>query len=117
MSKQKIFHHTFIIGVITAALFATFSVHAEEVVVGQHNKTFVVDGNKVEAITIHVGDTIRFKNEDPFFHNIFSLSDLKTFDLGSFPKGQSKTVTFDKPGMAEVECAIHPEMYMEVTVK
>ena len=63
------------------------------------------------------GDTIRFKNEDPFFHNIFSLSDLKTFDLGSFPKGESKTVTFDKVGTAEVECAIHPEMYMEVTIE
>lgn len=90
---------------------------AGEIIVDQQNKTFKVDGKKVEAITINVGDTIRFKNEDPFFHNIFSLSDLKTFDLGSFPKGQSKTVTFDKPGTAEVECAIHPEMYMEVTIK
>ena len=117
MSKQKIIHHTLMTSVITAALFATFSVHAEELTVDQHNKTVVVDGNKVEAITVHVGDTVRFKNEDPFFHNIFSLSDLKTFDLGSFPKGQSKTVTFDKAGMVEVECAIHPEMYMEVTVK
>jgi len=113
MSKQKLLHTaTFL-----TALFAATTVQAAEITVDQHNKTFVVDGNKVEEITINVGDSIRFRNDDPFFHNIFSLSDLKTFDLGSFPKGEYKTVTFDKAGMAEVECAIHPEMYMEVTVK
>ncbi|HHH47403.1 MAG TPA: methylamine utilization protein [Gammaproteobacteria bacterium] len=102
---------------IATALFTAGAVQAGEVIVDQHNKTFIVEGNKVEAITINVGDTVRFRNDDPFFHNIFSLSDLKTFDLGSFPKGQSKTVTFDKAGMVEVECAIHPEMFMEVTIK
>ncbi|HEB92854.1 MAG TPA: methylamine utilization protein [Gammaproteobacteria bacterium] len=98
-------------------MLAVATAQAAEVTVNQHDKAFVIEGNKVEAVTINVGDTLRFKNDDPFFHNIFSLSDLKTFDLGSFPKGQSKTVTFDKAGMAEVECAIHPEMYIEVTVK
>ena len=112
-SKQKMLHGAFII----AAMLAAATAQAAEITIEQHNKTFVVEGNKVEAITINAGDTLRFRNDDPFFHNIFSLSDLKTFDLGSFPKGQSKTVTFDKAGMAEVECAIHPEMYMEVTVK
>ncbi len=116
MQKQltrKRLHAAFI---LTAMLAAT-TVQAAEVTISQHDKAFVIEGNKVEAITIDVGDTLRFKNDDPFFHNIFSLSDLKTFDLGSFPQGQSKTVTFDKAGMAEVECAIHPEMYIEVTVK
>ena len=97
-------------------MFAT-AAFATEHVVDQQNKSFQLDGKKIEAITVKVGDTIRFKNEDPFFHNIFSLSDLQTFDLGSFPKGQSKTVNFDKAGKMEVECAIHPEMYMEVTVE
>jgi plastocyanin len=105
------------VGFFTMAIGTALSVNAAEYVVDQKNKTFVQNGTKVEALTISVGDTIRFKNEDPFFHNIFSLSDLKTFDLGSFPKGDSKSVTFDKPGVVEVECAIHPEMYMEVTVK
>jgi len=112
-STQKLLHAA--AAIIT--MLAAASVQAAEITVDQHNKTFVVEGNKVEAITISVGDTLRFRNDDPFFHNIFSLSDLKTFDLGSFPKGQSKTVTFDKAGMVEVECAIHPEMYMEVTIK
>ncbi len=112
-SRQKLLR----IAAIATALLAASVAQAAEVVVDQLNKTFVIEGNKVEAISINVGDTLRFRNDDPFFHNIFSLSDLKTFDLGSFPQGQSKTVTFDKAGTVEVECAIHPEMYMEVTVK
>ncbi len=112
-SRQKLLHTA----AIATALLAASVAQAAEVVVDQLNKTFVIEGNKVEAISINVGDTLRFRNDDPFFHNIFSLSDLKTFDLGSFPQGQSKTVTFDKAGTVEVECAIHPEMYMEVTVK
>ena len=90
---------------------------AEEVVVSQTNKTFMMKGVKVENMTIKAGDTISFLNGDPFFHNIFSLSDLKTFDLGSYPKGQSKSVTFDKPGQADIECAIHPQMLLKVEVK
>ncbi|MDH5218253.1 MAG: methylamine utilization protein [Gammaproteobacteria bacterium] len=90
---------------------------AAEHTVQQQNKTFVQNGAAIEKISVKVGDVINFKNEDPFFHNIFSLSPLKTFDLGSYPAGQSKSVTFDKAGMAEVECAIHPQMFLEVEVK
>ena len=69
------------------------------------------------TLTVNVGDSVNFKNEDPFTHNIFSLSDTKTFDLGSYPQGQSKKVTFDKPGIVEVECAIHPDMKLTIEVK
>ena len=110
----KHLHRTALLGL--SMIFAT-TAFAAEYVVDQQSKSFRMDGHKVEAITISAGDSIRFKNEDSFFHNIFSLSDLKIFDLGSFLKGQSKTVNFDQPGKVEVECAIHPEMYMEVTVK
>ncbi len=68
-------------------------------------------------LSIKVGDSVSFKNEDPFSHNIFSLSDAKTFDLGSYPQGQSKKVIFDQPGTVEIECAIHPEMKLIVEVK
>ena len=53
----------------------------------------------------------------PISMNIFSLSDTKTFDLGSYPQGQSKKVVFDKPGTVEIECAIHPDMKLVVEVK
>jgi plastocyanin len=90
---------------------------AGDLTLTQSDKSFKLNDNKVETLSINAGDTIHFKNEDPFFHNIFSLSDLKTFDLGSYPAGESKSVTFDEPGEAEVECAIHPEMLIVIEVK
>ena len=84
---------------------------AQEFTVDQQDKRF-----SVGSLTVKVGDQVRFLNNDPFFHNIFSLSDVKTFDLGSYPKGQSRTVTFNNPGKVEIECAIHPEMKLIVEV-
>lgn len=80
--------------------------------VEQKDKSFVP--NKV---TVKVGDKVNFANADPFFHNVFSLSDVIMFDLGSYPKGESKEVVFDQPGEVEVECAIHPDMKMTVIVE
>jgi plastocyanin len=98
-------------------LFATglsiaSAVQAAEFEVIQKDKKF-----NQKSLAVKVGDAISFKNEDPFVHNIFSLSDTKTFDLGSYPQGQSKKVSFDKPGTVEIECSIHPEMKMLVEVK
>ena len=103
--------------IIVSIVLVPSIVQAEEVTVTQTNKTFMMNGVKVEKLTIKAGDTIRFLNGDPWFHNIFSLSDLKTFDLGSYPKGQSKSVTFEKPGQADIECAIHPSMLLKLEVK
>jgi plastocyanin len=85
---------------------------AKEVEVTQKNRKF-----GPAKLVVKVGETVSFKNEDPFFHNVYSLSDAKTFDLGSYPQGQAKNVTFDKPGTAEVECAIHPEMKLDIKVE
>jgi plastocyanin len=99
-----------------AALFAAAALSAgagaKDFEVLQKDKKF-----SQSAMTVKVGDTVSFKNEDPFAHNVFSLSDVKTFDLGSYPKGQAKSVTFDKPGTVEIECAIHPDMKVVVEVK
>lgn len=84
---------------------------AENYVVEQVDKQFSMD-----KISVKVGDSIDFLNADPFFHNVFSLSDAQMFDLGSYPKGESKQVVFDTVGEVEVECAIHPDMLMTVTV-
>lgn len=100
--------------VLAVGVFSTAM--AAEIVVDQKNKTFVKSGKKVEKLKVKVGDTISFKNQDPFFHNIFSLSDIKTFDLGSYPTGQAKSVTMDKAGISEIECAIHPHMFLTVEV-
>jgi plastocyanin len=89
----------------------------QEFLVEQKDKAFVHKGARVANIKVKVGDVIEFKNLDPYFHNVFSLSDVKIFDLGSYPQGHSKSVKFDKRGKVEVECAIHPEMHMIVEVE
>jgi plastocyanin len=93
-----------IAGVVPAA-------QAAEHTVEQKDKKF-----SKPKLAVKVGDSISFKNADPFFHNVFSISDAKSFDLGSYPQGQVKSVTFDKPGTVEVECAVHPSMNMVVEV-
>lgn len=54
--------------------------------------------------------TVRFPNEDKFFHNVFSYSKPKRFDLGRYPKGEAKSVTFDEAGGVTVLCEIHKWM-------
>jgi len=98
-------------------LLGTAIAHAEEYTIGQKNKLFILDGKVVDTITVKQGDTINFMNDDPWFHNIYSLSKTKTFDLGSYPQGESRAVTFDKKGVMEIECAIHPDMHLKVIVK
>jgi plastocyanin len=95
-----------------AAIVLAGSAAAKDYEISQKEKKF-----SQATLTVKVGDVVNFKNDDTFAHNIFSLSDIKTFDLGSYPKGQSKPVTFDKPGVVEIECAIHPDMKVVVDVK
>jgi plastocyanin len=85
---------------------------SQEHVVTQKNKAF-----SSKKLTVKVGDTVKFVNEDSFAHNVFSLSAAKSFDLGSFGNGGSKSVTFDKAGKVEIECAVHPDMRLDVEVK
>ncbi len=103
--------------IVTAIALVPAIAQAQEFTVSQADKTFKMSGAKVEKLTVKAGDSIKFLNEDPFFHNIFSLSDLKTFDLGSYPKGEFKSVTFEKAGQADIECAIHPGMLLKLEVK
>lgn len=62
------------------------------------------------------GSTVRFPNDDDVFHNVFSLSTARTFDLGRYPKGNAKSVTFDRAGVVQVFCHIHSDMSAVVLV-
>ena len=42
------------------------------------------------VVAVSAGSEVAFPNEDPFFHNVFSLSRPATFDLGRFPPGSSR---------------------------
>lgn len=80
--------------------------------VDQINKQF-----SISKLTIKAGDTVVFKNSDKVQHNVFSLSDVQSFDLGSYPQGESRSVVFGKPGIVDIECSIHPDMVMTIEVK
>jgi len=84
---------------------------AGDQVVGQAKKAFTVG-----VVKAKVGDTVTFRNDDEFAHNVFSLSDAQSFDLGSYKKGETRTLKLATPGTIEVECAIHPEMKMKIEV-
>ncbi|MFP5230224.1 MAG: hypothetical protein ACLGXA_21620 [Acidobacteriota bacterium] len=71
----------------------------------QKNRTFIP-----HLQVIPVGSVVQFPNQDPFFHNVFSLYDGKRFDLGLYEAGTSKSVTFSRKGVSYIFCNIHPEM-------
>ena len=62
------------------------------------------------VLVIQSGTTVGFPNRDPVYHNVFSVSPSKRFDLGKYAKGQSRSVRFDKSGLVQVFCDIHSDM-------
>ena len=62
------------------------------------------------VVPVRRGSTVEFPNDDPVFHNVFSLSTAKAFDLGRYPRGASKSLTFDRAGVVQVFCHIHADM-------
>jgi plastocyanin len=68
------------------------------------------------VVVVSRGTEVAFPNDDPFFHNVFSYSRPKRFDLGRYPRGESKSVTFDSPGIVKVFCEIHDWMRSAVVV-
>jgi plastocyanin len=72
----------------------------------QHkNKTFLP-----HVIAVPAGSTVTFPNDDPIFHNAFSLSQPQPFDMGLYRAGASKQQVFARPGVYHVFCNIHPQM-------
>ena len=68
------------------------------------------------VLIVPVGTTVQFPNRDPFFHNVFSYSSNARFDLGRYPRGESKEVTFDEAGVVKVYCEVHESMRAAVVV-
>ena len=71
----------------------------------QKNKTFIP-----HLLVVPVGSSVAFPNEDPFFHNVFSLFDGKRFDLGLYESGSTRSVIFSRKGVSYIFCNIHSEM-------
>ncbi|HEY2434593.1 MAG TPA: hypothetical protein VGI12_18110 [Vicinamibacterales bacterium] len=79
--------------------------------IAQENETFVP-----HVVAITSGSTVEFPNGDPFFHDVFSLSRGGSFDLGSYPKGRSKSERFPRPGLIKVYCHLHSHMTASIMV-
>jgi plastocyanin len=77
----------------------------------QRNRRF-----EPETVIIPVGSTVSFPNSDPIFHNVFSLSKPRAFDLGYYPAGQTRKLQFDKPGVIQVFCHLHPNMSAAIVI-
>ena len=76
-----------------------------KVVLDQRNLRF-----SPHVLAVRVGTTVEFPNRDRVFHNVFSFHDGKRFDLGMYPVGAVKNVTFGEPGLSRIFCNIHPNM-------
>ena len=74
-------------------------------VMDQRNETFVP-----HLLAITTGTIVDFPNSDRIYHNVFSLSKTKSFDLGRYAAGRSQAVRFDRPGIVRVFCDIHSHM-------
>lgn len=94
-----------------AAESALAAIPAPRPKLAQKDESFVP-----RVVPVAVGTTVDFPNLDPIYHNVFSLSPVKRFDLGKYPRGQSKAVLFNRPGLVNVFCDIHSEMAAFVLV-
>jgi plastocyanin len=81
------------------------------VAIRQRNESFTP---RVVAVT--VGSEVEFPNDDPIYHNVFSLSRARNFNLGRYPRGDTRRVRFDRPGVVKVFCEIHSHMSATVMV-
>jgi plastocyanin len=80
-------------------------------VVTQRNKTFIP-----HVLVVPVGTKVSFRNEDPIFHNVFSLSKPNDFDTGLYKQGASYVQTFRHAGVVQILCNIHSSMLGVVVV-
>lgn len=68
------------------------------------------------VLVVPVGTKVAFRNDDPIFHNIFSLSKPNGFDTGLYKQGATYTETFRHPGVVQLLCNIHASMFGFVVV-
>ena len=85
-----------------AAFDARDEPHAQ---MDQRNEAFVP-----HVLAIVAGTTVDFPNDDRTYHNVFSLSKTRSFNLGRYATGHSKSIRFDRPGIVRVFCDIHSHM-------
>ncbi len=79
--------------------------HAKHRIIEQRDRQFAP-----RVMVVPVGSTVTFPNFDPVFHNVFSLSPSRSFDLGIYKDGETREIQFNKEGVIEVGCNLHANM-------
>ncbi len=87
------------------------STSSSRVILDQRNLMFYP-----HVLAIQQGTTVVFPNNDDVYHNVFSYSRPRQFDLGRYPEGQFRTVTFNTPGVVRIYCDIHAHMNATILV-
>jgi plastocyanin len=90
---------------------ATGSFKPTTIAMDQVNKEFIP-----HVLAVLKGTTVRFLNSDPYFHNVFSNSKVKTFNVSQAKKGDFSEMTFDKVGIVPIRCHIHANMKAYVVI-
>jgi plastocyanin len=88
-----------------------FKPRTEKLAIEQKNRQF-----SPLALAVLAGETVEFPNRDEEYHNVFSRSSAKEIELGRYGTNESKSVTFDKPGVVRLRCEIHSHMHAVVVV-
>jgi plastocyanin len=85
---------------------------AADFTVVQQNQQF-----SVPQLQVRVGDRVTFFNHDTVTHNVYSETKGMEFEIELQPPGRKDSITFARPGIVEVRCAIHSAMKLRVDVK
>lgn len=93
-------------------LTGDFEPPEEHAVIDQINTEFVP-----RMLPVLKGTTVDFLNSDAGWHNVYSPSQSVTpFNLGTYPPGQSRSMTFDNIGVAPISCSMHSGMRTYVII-
>jgi len=96
---------------ISAAAESVLALQSSRPALAQKDQCFVP-----RVLPITRNSVVDFPNMDPIYHNVFSVSPAKRFDLGKYPRGESRKVTFPKTGVINVYCDIHSNMAATIFV-
>lgn len=98
-------------GLVALAITAT-ALASEVIIVVQKDRKF-----QTKSVDIGIGDTVRFTNEDPFIHQLYTRSPSFAFSSDEQITGKILSVPFPVAGTFDVRCEIHPKMLLTVNVK
>ncbi len=80
-------------------------------VVEQRDKQFFP-----RVLAVPPGSNVAFPNFDGIYHNVFSISSTKKFDVGLYKDGDTRDVKFEKPGIVRLGCNIHAKMASYIVI-